>query len=70
MRVWVGWLEAGISGGGILGLECNFVCVAVHSTLNSESAQASLRLKLEVLTIYGPMIYTAPSIRILMRADG
>jgi hypothetical protein len=22
------------------------------------------------LTIYGPMIYTAPSIRILMRADG
>ncbi len=23
-----------------------------------------------IITIYGPMIYTAPRIRILMRADG
>ncbi len=24
----------------------------------------------DIITIYGPVIYTAPSIRILMRADG
>ncbi len=39
----------------------------------SESGSGSRRAKMthkSRITIYGPMIYTAPSIRILMRADG
>ncbi len=39
-----------------------------HAT--GQSPQIHRAHNLERITIYGPMIYTAPRIRILMRADG
>jgi hypothetical protein len=38
--------------------------------LITQSMCSHYRIRHDILSIYGPMIYTAPRIRILMRADG
>ncbi len=53
-------VDAEVCGGSIM-------CVVVNKHIYRN---VNFTITVTIITIYGPMIYTAPRIRILMRADG